>query len=94
MNLKFGMRNSEFGIMLRFCVKNNFNRRIFYNLTQFISKKTDLFSKDSLKIGLFVYCYTKHHLKFGKNQADNLVAVENRFILDFGADFFLYFIGV
>ncbi len=31
--------------------------------------------------------YTKHHLKFGKNQADNLVAVENRFILDFGADF-------
>ena len=38
--------------------------------------------------------YTKHHLKFGKNQADNLVAVENSFILDFGADFFLYFIGV
>ncbi len=38
--------------------------------------------------------YTKHHLKFGKNQADNLVAVENRFICDFGADFFLYFIGV
>ena len=38
--------------------------------------------------------YTKHHLKFGKNQADNLVAVFNRFILDFGADFFLYFIGV
>ena len=38
--------------------------------------------------------YTKHHLKFGKNQADNLVAVENRFILDFGADSFLYFIGV
>ncbi len=37
---------------------------------------------------------TKHHLKFGKNQADNLAAVENRFILDFGADFFLYFIGV
>ena len=28
-----------------------------------------------------IYCfYTKHHLKFGKNQADNLVAVENRFI--------------
>ena len=40
------------------------------------------------------FFYTKHHLKFGKNQADNLVAVENRFILDFGADFFLYFIGV
>ena len=38
--------------------------------------------------------YNKHHLKFGKNQADNLVAVENRFICDFGADFFLYFIGV
>ncbi len=38
--------------------------------------------------------YTKHHLKFGKNQADNLVAVFNRFIWDFGADFFLYFIGV
>ena len=36
--------------------------------------------------------YTKHLLKFRKNQADNLVAVENRFILDFGADFFLYFI--
>ena len=28
-----------------------------------------------------IYCfYTKHHLKFVKNQADNLVAVENRFI--------------
>ena len=40
------------------------------------------------------YNYTKHHLKFGKNQSDNLVAVFNRFILDFGADFFLYFIGV
>ena len=38
--------------------------------------------------------YTKHHLKFRKNQADNLVAVENRFICDFDADFFLYFIGV
>ena len=38
--------------------------------------------------------YTKHHLKFGKNQADNPAAVFNRFILDFGADFFLYFIGV
>ncbi len=38
--------------------------------------------------------YTKHHLKFEKNQADNLVAVFNRFICDFGADFFLYFIGV
>ena len=38
--------------------------------------------------------YTKHHLKFGKNQVDNLVAVFNRFIWDFGADFFLYFIGV
>ncbi len=38
--------------------------------------------------------YTKHHLKFGKNQADDLVAVKNRFILDFGANFFLYFIGV
>ncbi len=24
--------------------------------------------------------YTKHHLKFGKNQADDLVAVFNRFI--------------
>ncbi len=38
--------------------------------------------------------YTKHHLKFRKNQADNLVAVFNRFICDFGADFFLYFIVV
>ena len=38
--------------------------------------------------------YDKHHLKFGKNQADNLVAVENSFILDLGADFSLYFIGV
>ena len=38
--------------------------------------------------------YTKHHLKFGKNQSDNLVAVFNRFILDFDADFFLFFIGV
>ena len=25
-------------------------------------------------------CYTKRHLKFGKNQADNLAAVFNRFI--------------
>ena len=32
--------------------------------------------------------YTKHHLKFRKNQADNLE------YMDFGADFFLYFIGV
>ena len=38
--------------------------------------------------------YTKHLLKFEKNQADNLAAVENRFISDLGADFFLYFIGV
>ncbi len=38
--------------------------------------------------------YTKHYLKFRKNQADNLVAVFNRFICDFGADFFLYFIDV
>ena len=37
--------------------------------------------------------YTKHHLKFGKNQADNLVAVFNRFIWDFDADFFLFFIA-
>ncbi len=41
-----------------------------------------------------IWSYTKHHSKFGKNQADNLVAVFNRFIWDFGADFFLYFIGV
>lgn len=31
---------------------------------------------------------SKSHLKFGKNQADNLTAVFNRFILDFGAGFF------
>ena len=31
--------------------------------------------------------YTKHHLKFRKNQADNLVAVFNRFICDSGTDF-------
>ena len=40
------------------------------------------------------YTNTKHLLKFEKNQADNLAAVENRFILALGADFFLYFIGV
>ena len=35
----------------------------------------------SAEIGAAVFiAYTKHHLKFGKNQADNLVAVENRFI--------------
>ena len=46
------------------------------------------------------FYYTKYHLKYGKNQADNLAAVENSELLettlywDFGADFFLYFIGV
>jgi len=46
------------------------------------------------RLSALQFCYTKHHLKFGENQADNLVSVENRFILDFGADFFPYFIGV
>ena len=34
--------------------------------------------------------YTKHHLKFGKNQADNLVAVFNSLMLKTG----LYWISV
>ena len=39
-----------------------------------------------------MFLYNKHHLKFGKNQVDNLVAVENRFILDFDADFLFIFL--
>ena len=47
-----------------------------------------------IKSGAFVYFILIFKLKVYKNQASNLGAVENRFILDFGADFFLYFIGV
>ncbi len=35
--------------------------------------------------------FTKQHLKFGENQADNLAAVFNRFILDFGAFFSVFY---
>ena len=46
--------------------------------------------RNEFRLPFFIWFYTKHHLKFIKNQADNLAAVFNRFILDFGADFFLY----
>ena len=36
----------------------------------------------------YLSIYTKHPLKYGKNQADNLG------FKDFGADFFPFFIGV
>ena len=43
----------------------------------FVKKSADI----CCNIDGFLYVtYTKHHLKFGKNQADNLVAVFNRFI--------------
>ena len=38
--------------------------------------------------------YTKHHLKFRKNQADNLVAVLTGLYVISAQIFFLYFIGV
>ena len=40
-----------------------------------------------IKSGAFVYFILIFKLKVYKNQASNLGVVENRFILDFGADF-------
>ena len=51
-------------------------------------------SKYANEVSIFACRRFMNSLKFGKIQADNLAAVFNRSILDFGTDFFLYFIGV
>ena len=78
LNSEFGMRNSELFMLCKFTENINFRRGGFY----IRPLKIRISGKFSVGDGFPVpqeYCifngwisYTKHHLKFGKNQADNL----------------------
>ena len=71
--------------------KNNFIYAITLRFPIFIEPSLSLDKTERTTVCSLGYLYAKNHLKFRKNQADNLVAVENRFIYDFGADFFFIF---